>query len=90
MKEKIYTLEEFLKKTGVDANRLGDWVQRKLVRPVGFTDEQAPFYSSRKRNISSNSNSSGTRPKKSRKSSRKSAFPGPGHPARNAGNRRRS
>jgi DNA-binding transcriptional MerR regulator len=47
MKENIYTLEEFIKKAGIDANRLQMWEQQKLIRPVGHTDDQIPFFSSK-------------------------------------------
>jgi DNA-binding transcriptional MerR regulator len=45
MKQNVYIREDFLAKTKTSPQRLKEWEDLKLIRPVGFTDESVPFYS---------------------------------------------
>lgn len=45
MEKKVFTQEEFLLKAAVSPEDLSEWMKWKLVRPVGFTDEQLPLFS---------------------------------------------
>lgn len=45
MKEQIFTREEFIAKTQVSEENLTLWEKNRLVRPVGYTDDQTPIYS---------------------------------------------
>lgn len=44
MGDHIYIRNEFLERTGVDANTLETWEALKLIVPSGFTDEKIPCY----------------------------------------------
>lgn len=44
MKKSIFIREEFLEKAGISEARLSEWEKNKLIKPVGFTDDQVPFY----------------------------------------------
>jgi len=45
MNKNVFTQEDLLTKTGVSEEVLGRWIQQKLVRPAGFTDDRAPLFS---------------------------------------------
>jgi len=45
MEKTVFTQDEFLLKAGISREALTEWMKWKLVRPVGFTDEQLPLFS---------------------------------------------
>jgi len=45
MNKNIFTKEELFAKTGVSEEVLGRWINEKLVRPAGFTDDRTPLFS---------------------------------------------
>ncbi|MBN1938732.1 MAG: MerR family transcriptional regulator [Candidatus Aminicenantes bacterium] len=45
MGKEIMTKNELAEKTGVEAVELELWTKAKILKPVGFTDDKAPFYS---------------------------------------------
>jgi len=44
MKSHVYVRKEFIVKVGVAEKDLKKWEDLKLIKPVGFTDEDVPFY----------------------------------------------
>ena len=44
MNANVYILDEFTKRIGIDNQVLRDWEKAKLIKPVGFTEDQIPFY----------------------------------------------
>ncbi|MBN2430823.1 MAG: MerR family transcriptional regulator [Acidobacteria bacterium] len=47
MKGRVLILDEFIAQTGVPRETLREWERLRLLRPVGFTEEQVPFYNDR-------------------------------------------
>ena len=45
MNKNIYIRDEFLQRAGIDRETLQQWEEKKLIKPLGFTDDQSPFYS---------------------------------------------
>ncbi|OGD18393.1 MAG: hypothetical protein A2W03_06700 [Candidatus Aminicenantes bacterium RBG_16_63_16] len=45
MNKNVFTGEELQARTGVSGEVLGRWIEEKLVRPAGFTDDRAPLFS---------------------------------------------
>jgi DNA-binding transcriptional MerR regulator len=45
MNKVVVSREELLRSTGLSKETLADWIKWKLVRPVGFTEDQAPLFS---------------------------------------------
>jgi DNA-binding transcriptional MerR regulator len=44
MNKNVFTQEDLLLRTGVSEEILGRWMEEKLVRPAGFTDDRTPLF----------------------------------------------
>lgn len=44
MNANVYILNEYLQKIGISSESLDQWEKMKLLKPVGFTEDQTPFY----------------------------------------------
>jgi DNA-binding transcriptional MerR regulator len=47
MKGRVLILDEFIAQIGISRETLREWERLKLLRPVGLTEEQVPFYTDR-------------------------------------------
>ena len=45
MNKDVFTRDEFLQKTGISGETLAEWAKWKLIRPVGYAEDQAPLFS---------------------------------------------
>jgi len=45
MNKDVFTRDEFLQKTGISGETLAEWTKWKLIRPVGYAEDQAPLFS---------------------------------------------
>ena len=45
MNNSIFVRNEFIEQVSISEDSLAEWEKLKLIRPVGFTEDQTPFYS---------------------------------------------
>lgn len=45
MNKDVFTGDEFLQKAGISRETLAEWTKWKLIRPVGYAEDQTPFFS---------------------------------------------
>jgi len=44
MNKDVFTGDEFLRKAGISRETLAEWMKWKLIRPVGFAEDQTPLF----------------------------------------------
>ena len=45
MKKSIYSLADFVKQAGISEKALDEWIEQKLLKPDGTTEDRTPFFS---------------------------------------------